>query len=283
MNISFRLLTEAELDVADHMLVAAYQFSQSRKGVVCQYWTFQPDGWWLVLADGEPVGYGGAVDYGAFSSIGMLSVTPDMQRRGVGQALMEHIMAWCVARGCHTMLLEANEKSASLYRRLGFVEEDLTLDFSQEEQTMPQDFSADGSISLLRPEDIPAIVSFDATYFGADRSRILVAGAKIAADRLFVARNKSSDVTGYVIAKSSYLGPWVASTSESAEKLLNRVLALPIAGARSLSIPRMNREGIHLLEQYGFRQKRSMFHMRYGSPVPRHRDRIFALTSPALG
>jgi ribosomal protein S18 acetylase RimI-like enzyme len=87
MNASFRLCTEADLVVADDILVAAYQFKGSRKKLLYHYLSLQPDGWWLALVDGNPVGFGGAVDYGAFSSVGMLSVYPSWQRRGIGEAL----------------------------------------------------------------------------------------------------------------------------------------------------------------------------------------------------
>ncbi len=95
MDISFRLITtEEDIDQADQLLVAAYEFPASRRATVQEYWTFQPDGWWLVLIKGRAVGYGGAVNYGTFCSIGMLSVLPAMQDQGIGTALMHYIMEW---------------------------------------------------------------------------------------------------------------------------------------------------------------------------------------------
>ncbi len=64
MNLSFRICTETDLELADHPFVAAYEFTQSRKALLYQHWLLQPDGWWLASLDEQPVGFGGAVDYG---------------------------------------------------------------------------------------------------------------------------------------------------------------------------------------------------------------------------
>src|SRR5258707_10230136 len=93
MNLSFRICTEADLAAADDILVAAYQFKGSRKNLLRHYLSLQPDGWWLALVDGNPIGFGRPVDYGAFSSVGVLSVDPSWQRRGIGEPLTKQIHA----------------------------------------------------------------------------------------------------------------------------------------------------------------------------------------------
>jgi hypothetical protein len=51
MSICFKQLTEKDLDIADQLLVAAYGFTGSRKSLIQQYLSFQPDGWWIALVD----------------------------------------------------------------------------------------------------------------------------------------------------------------------------------------------------------------------------------------
>ena len=155
MNISFRLLTEAELDVASDILAAAYHFTGDHSEMVRDILALQPDGWWLALADGAPVGYGGAVDYGAFGYIGMLSIYPSMQNQGIGTALTRHILQWGEERACPTMLLDADERAARLYTRLGFIEEDITYLFHRKASATR--LQALSSVAVLQPTDIPDV------------------------------------------------------------------------------------------------------------------------------
>ena len=283
MDISFRLLTEADLEIASTILVAAYQFTGRREAIISRYLSMQPDGWWIVFADGIPVGYGGAVDYGAFSSIGMLSILPSWQHQGIGKALMKHIMGWLTDRGCKTMLLESKSTLISFYQHLGFIEGGKTL-LVNRQITAPEVHTLPGSISPLKPHDIPSIMEFDAQYFGARRPTVLSAQIHDFPDRSFVAHDIAGNITGYMIIESRGLGPWIASTVEFAEQLLLSALTLSYDGSLSLTIPASNTKGAELLMRYGFSQGSERSFMYYGhSATNHHREMIYAQTSLALG
>jgi len=282
MNLSFRICTEADLAAADDILVAAYQFKGSRKKLLRHYLSLQLDGWWLALVDGNPVGFGGAVYYGAFSSVGMLSVYPSWQRRGIGEALTKQILAWCEERGCPTMILEAEEEAVSLYARLGFVEEDTTPQMLLDEPRL--DMQASPGVEIMQAKDIPELAAFDTPYFGAERTKVLFSHLRENPGRAFVTRNDMGQITGYLFAQPRMLGPWVASTASDAEKLLVQALSLPFENGPSVSIPAMNEEGLQLLRGYHFSQRSFDHYMRRGAPLQSgQRAMIYAQASPALG
>ncbi len=282
MNLSFRICTETDLELADHPFVAAYEFTQSRKALLYQHWLLQPDGWWLASLDEQPVGFGGAVDYGPFSYIGMIAVHPSVQHRGIGTALMQQILAWGDARGCPTMLLDADEQAVSLYKRLGFIEETTIPKFIQTKRiTLPQ---LSSHIQKLQGADIPDVAAFDAPYFGANRAKVLASHLKESPEGAFVSRTKTGQITGYIFTEPRFLGPWVASSVEVAEQLLIRALLLPFADNLSVTLPISNQEGQRLLKRYGFVQRDVNFYMRRGAPAPfRQPDMLYGEASSALG
>jgi len=282
MNLSFRLCTQGDIPLANRVLVQAYNFTDNREALLHDYWLLQPDGWWLAFVDDTPVGFGGAVDYVLFSSIGMICVLPAFQGRGIGEALTRQILSWCKERGCPTMLLEANQKAVSLYKRLGFVEEELTLfcsvkDFPQE-NTLPE------SIALFREEDLPEVVRFDAQYFGADREKIFALYVTKNPERAFVLRDPTGMITGYLVAQPHSLGPWVASTPEDAKKLLLAAFTLSFPRGISNTFPASNQAGRELLQRYGFQEATPSCHMRLGVPVQAmQRSMIYGQGSMAIG
>jgi predicted N-acetyltransferase YhbS len=282
MNVSFRLATEADLDIIDDILVTAYKFSGSRKEMLSTYYlSVQTDGWWLALIDGKPVGFGGAVDYGTFCSAGMLCVYPEWQRHGIGEAFGRHIVASCEARGCPTIICEARPEVAHLYKRFGVLEEGTTPQMVLDE--LPAGLPSFPGVTHLQAEDIPAVAAFDARYFGGDRTKILVSHFQAHPESVFVTRDELGQITGYLFARSGVLGPWVASNVGDAERLLVQALSLPFERTPGLSIPAANEAGIALLKRYQFREREQDIFMRYGAPYPGQRAMIYAQASPALG
>lgn len=282
MNLSFRLCTQTDIPIANELLMKAYHFQESREALLLHYLSLQPDGWWLAFLDASPVGFGGAVDYGSFSYIGMLSVDPSVQRRGIGEALMRQILTWGKERACPTMLLEANEQAVSLYERLGFFKENRTLQVRLDEPHEPTELPP--HVTVLQERDLPELVAFDALYFGTRREKIFVSHLLRNPGRAFVTRSEKGNITGYIFAQPHSLGPWVASTQEDAERLLIRALALSFHGGPSNTLPAENEDGRRMLKQYGFSEFPPSRHMCYGPPVQAMQRRaIYGQASMAIG
>jgi hypothetical protein len=78
--------------------------------------------------------------------------------------------------GVETVRLETVPEIADLYRKLGFVDE---YDFLRFRGRGGRDvLHGSDSTSPIKKERICDIAEFDAAYFGADRTRVLVSSAK---------------------------------------------------------------------------------------------------------
>jgi predicted N-acetyltransferase YhbS len=282
MSLSLQSLTEGDLDAADRILMAAFR-SPSRREELALYMSLQPDGWLLANLDGAPVGLGGVTSYGAFAYLGLMAVDPAMQRRGIGLALVEALVARAHELGSAMILLDASGAGAPLYARLGFVEDDRARVYTRE-TTMSVESAAGQAVRPLTQDDLPALVAFDAPYFGAARASVLGMCVQRYAERSFATRDEAGAINGYLIAFEERIGPWLATTREVAETLLARALTLPFATPLSVFVPALNSDATTLLERSGFTSRRDLRHMRHGgAPALERRIHLYGQTSFAIG
>src|SRR5260370_27010239 len=88
-------------------------------------------------------GWAGAIAYGATARIGLMAVHPDVQRPGIGRAIMEHLLEWATGRGATTVLLDASPAGVPLYARLGFVTHDHARAYRSSHPAAPAGLQAD--------------------------------------------------------------------------------------------------------------------------------------------
>jgi GNAT superfamily N-acetyltransferase len=281
MAIEVRTLTTADLDTADTILMAAYG-GASRKQRLQSYLKLQPDGWILAHWDGMPAGVAGATYYGPFAYIGLVAVHPTYQRRGIALAMMQHLLNWSVERGRPILQLDASSSGAPLYERLGFVDDEKTVGFMQDDCAHRPPLSE--RVGQLRSSDIPALVTFDTPIFGAQRAAVFEIFLGEAPERAFVARDAAGQICGYLFAQPATIGPWAARTAGDAEALLGAALQLTFEAGPFVLAPSSNAEASNLLLRYGFSPNRSLRHMRLGGegPIGQH-ALLYGLASFAIG
>lgn len=205
-------LTEAMLHATDSVVMAAYGVPHSRKGSLRRYLDLQPEGSFVAFLEETIVGFGAVIDYGRFAYVGLMSVHPALQKRGVGGALLTHCLSWADKRHCPTILLDATPAGFPLYQSCGFVEEDQTMVFQQTLPVLlPPHFP--GTVTVLLDEGFSEVVSFDTSAFGAERSMLLAAYRADDPQRVLVVRDASRHISGYLMAQTRVLGPWVARTA----------------------------------------------------------------------
>src|SRR4051812_6531334 len=171
MSLSISPLTEADLVETAEVVKLAYNVPYSRKDSLQLYLALQPGGSFIAKNNGSVVGFGGALDYGPFAYIGLMSVHPSMQKQGIGGLLLERLLSWLDARACPTILLDASPAGAPLYTRYAFTENDITVVMQQVQQVpLPQHLPT--GVSVLAEQDFPALAAFDTPYFGVDRREI---------------------------------------------------------------------------------------------------------------
>jgi GNAT superfamily N-acetyltransferase len=282
VGILVRQMTYADLKDAGLIAMAAYDRPSSDEQILRRYLDLQPDGWYLALLNGKPVGLGGAVDFGPFAYLGMMSVLPTMQKRGIGQALMERLLSWLDARGCPTVLLNARPRAISLYERYGFVTLEQTQQLTlspppQSQETVP-------GVSLLAREELAALAAFDAPAFGASRLAILSDYLALNPQRFLVSRDTRGQLAGFLVARETMLGPWHAASVDAAELLLQQALRLPDAHNLMVSFSETNLAALALLARYGGEIVALLAHMRRGQPLQRDPEqRLYGIASFMLG
>ena len=291
LSLSIRTLTKADLEAADVVVREAYNVPSNAPGGksrLQRYLTLQPDGWFLAVLDGKFVGLVGAIDYGPFAYIGLMSVSPGVQRRCIGRALMTHLIALLDGRACPSALLDATPVGAPLYELFAFIEDDKTAQWHHNIDAsfmLPEPLYSPVArqLSLLQSAEIPDLAAFDKQYFGAPRANVFASLLPDYPQAAFVTRDENGHISGYLFKQARTIGPWVASTPEDAETLLRHVLALPFFGAYSINVSVANQHASRLLSHYGFRQQRVLSHMRRGHAPLRDRIKLYAQTSFALG
>jgi GNAT superfamily N-acetyltransferase len=284
VDIAIRNLIRSDIPIADDIFCSAFKQPASHAGDIERYLVLQPDGLFLAIFDGAVAGMGGAIDYGAFAYIGMMAVHPAFQRRGIGHALMRHLLAWLDARGTPMSLLDASAAGAPIYARLGFVECDKACTFQRRDGS--RSTHCPDNVRLVRPQDLPALCAFDRPIFGADRSCMFRALLGDSAERVFLIHDEAGQLAGYVFARPARLGPWVVRRPQDAYALLQAALSLPYKAGPTVIVPKMNSVAQELVEQSGFQRESQPHHThmrRGGAGLPGQRALIYGQTSFSLG
>lgn len=285
MGLTIQTLNDTDLEAVDAVVVAAYKAPRSRKASLQTYLRLQPDGWMLALLDNKPVGLGGLVNYGTFAYLGMMSVLPAMQGKGIGKELMRHLLKWAEEKECASILLDATEAGSYLYTSFDFVEVNKTQEWQCDRVgELTTYHQASSNLIDISTSDLPALAEFDAAYFGAPRTRVLEEMLRKYPKRAFAIWDKSGQINGYLFAQERSIGPWVARTVEDAEDLLTQALTLPFKeNMVTVNMSAMNHEGMQLLERYSFRSQRTLSYMQRGKDVSRDLQKIYGQAAFALG
>ena len=197
-HLRVRRLTAQDIDAIDPVLRAAYGIERSYRERIEAY--LRQRGALPLIAeyDGRVAGTVCGNDYGTSAYVSLMGVDPALHRRGIGDALMTALLAWCDERGFRDVRLDATDAGAPLYERFGFSDFGATIGFEREggaEGERAVQPPPGARIAAARGADIAAIARIDEAAFGADRSPMLE--PLLAAHGAFVA----ADERGYVVAQ----------------------------------------------------------------------------------
>ena len=199
-------------------------------------WLPEKSKWLLLLEHAEAFGIdapdgglAGAVvlaRYGKdLASAGMMLVAARYDRRGLGRALMEHLLD---AAGGATVTLFATDAGKPLYEKLGFRTIRRSASFVGRFRAGrgPTDNSKMRSRPAV-PADMAAILDVDMAAFGADRGQILTRLPGFA-EQLRVLETEAG-MAGYAAAwrntDSTVIGPVVAADAAGARRLISDLAA----------------------------------------------------------
>jgi len=128
--------------------------------------SYNLSGCFIAETDCKQLGHVFSVNYGKLGWVGLLIVRAEYRRKGVGTALMKKAINHLSASGVETIRLEAVPAIATMYRKLGFVDEYDSLRFLGVNRKI--DSTASSNVKLLKE-----VAGFDAKYFGANRINVL--------------------------------------------------------------------------------------------------------------
>lgn len=282
MTLIVRQLRIADVDQVNPILMAAFQES-SFKNELKFCLKLQPDGWLVAQEDQTILGMVGAVTYSSVAHVGLMAVHPAFQGQGIGSLLLNSLLDQIEHQGCSTVRLEASATGARLYSKFGFKKYKATQVFTYCQGDLP--LSVAPQIVSLQSHHLPAISAFDTPIFGADRRVLFKLLLQEFSDRAFVTYDETGKIVGYLFAQPNLIGPWIATTSEVAERLLIAALSLPFNTPPIVIAPTDNPFIRQLLLHYGFTPPQSAdhCHMIRGRIAVSQRHNICGLAHFSLG
>ena len=245
----------------------------------------RPNGCFVATLEDEIIGTATTVDFEkAFSWIGMMLVSPDHRRKGIGAQLMQA----CIdsLADCRTIKLDATPTGKLLYTTLGF-EEEYTLTRMACDAVPARKYRPDNGVRALRPADLDEVITFDAAFFGANRGPVLRKWFDNAPQFAYVLREQSR-LAGFSMGRAgshrSSLGPVVTETREQAERLIRRALGCVSGKPTVIDIFEHTPAFVTSLEALGFSAQRGFTRMYLGpNQAPGIPECQWAIAGPAVG
>jgi len=245
----------------------------------------RPEGCFVATLKGDVIATATTVDYeGEFSWIGMMLVSPDHRRKGIGAQLMKACITSLA--DCRTIKLDATPTGKYLYETLGF-ETEYTLTRMACDAASALREEPDSDIRALQPTDLDELVAFDAAFFGANRGPVLRKWFDNAPQFAYVLHEKGR-LAGFSMGRMgshrSSVGPVVAENREQAERLVRRALRTVSGKPTVIDVFEHTPEFVRALEGIGFSAQRGFTRMYLGpNQAPGIPERQWAIAGPAVG
>jgi len=234
-----------------------------------------------VKIDGKLAGTALWWPYGRdFASAGMVIVSSQHQRMGIGRGLMDALLADAASR---SIILNSTEEGFRLYQSLGFVAHG---HITKHQAVLAQ--APAGTLSEVvrnfRLADRPAVYDLDRSGSGMDRRRLIDALLKIGEFKLV---ERDGQISGYgcarVWGRGIVIGPVVATDNGDAQALISALAASHVGEFVRIDVP----DSVGLspwLESIGLPKINKEVAMVLGSPPATNvGTKLFALTNQSLG
>ncbi|HLJ98030.1 MAG TPA: GNAT family N-acetyltransferase, partial [Gemmataceae bacterium] len=215
-RVHIRLMTEADVPLG--MRLKASNGWNQTEADWHRYLGLQPDGCFVAMLGGTPVGTLTTCLFGPVAWIAMVLVDAAYRGRGVGKALMRHALDFLESQGVRSIRLDATVLGQPLYEKLGFVAE-YTL--HRYEGTL-QPGNAVAGVEPFSTDDVDALVRLDQFVTRTDRRKLLAQLVNEFPEASRVVR-RSERLEGFCLARPGtralHIGPCLA-TGSSGHRLL---------------------------------------------------------------
>jgi predicted N-acetyltransferase YhbS len=234
--------------------------------------------------DGEVIGSAARFLWGErHATVGMIIVAPDRQGQGIGQRLMDALMAPLAKRN---VLLHATVEGTRLYERMGFVRVGETRQYQGIAPSVPP--VALGSGARLRPAmaaDRQDLIDLDAQGRGMSRGNLIADLMQCA--QAAIVLDDGGQARGFALLRSfgrgQLIGPVVAGDETEAKALIAHLLGLNAGRFTRIDVDADTDLGVWL-EGLGLACVDSAAIMvRGAAPTSTGKLRWFATATQALG
>lgn len=234
-----------------------------------RFLAWSPEGCFAIEEEGRGlIGTVSTTPYGtALAWIGMLVVAPDRQRQGLGAQLMRAALDYLITRETARIMLIATDAGQPLYLSLGFREAGLVERWQGRASTY-----LGSRARAMRREDVDAVLELDTVLFGTRRRHVIARLLDEFPDLAWVDTQRGQ-TEGYLLARRTpggvTIGPWMAWTSASAERLLRSALEKVQGAEVTLNVPAHNARARILASDHNLKRVRDFTRMIYGdAPLP---------------
>jgi ribosomal protein S18 acetylase RimI-like enzyme len=277
MMIDIRIMSEKDIDFAVSMTDMeswGYLGSDFKRLI-----SLEPKGCFVAWQENTPVGIVTTSSYDNYGFIGTLIVDRPYRDAKIGEALMINSIDYLGKKGVTTIELDGVFEAVSLYRRLGFKDKY----FSYRLNKIVED--GEGEPQNFEPSMLDELIAFDREMTGLARERHLIRFAEDFANSIYVI--KTDALRTYAVVrphaeKRITVGPMIADSPESGEKLLLSILNKFNGYRLGLGVPEPNRQFIELLRRLKFQHTVPSLRMYLGRRL-NYEEHICCIISPEKG
>lgn len=243
----------------------------------------EPDGCFVASINNLVVGTVTTTSYQQrLGWIGMVLVHPDVQRCGMGSALLRHGLEYLDSQSVETVKLDATALGQPVYERAGFV-----VEYELERWDGTVAVSGQSTLQSIQQTELPTITEFDAEVFGADRSNLLRELYDSAPEYSAVCF-RDGKLSGYALGRrgvrANYLGPWVASDANTARQLAHSILHHWAGENVYVDINLTSSSAVKLVRGLGLRPQRKFLRMYKGpNNFPGQPQWGYGIAGPEVG
>ncbi|MFW5690148.1 MAG: GNAT family N-acetyltransferase [bacterium] len=221
------------------------------------------------------IGIGAATRHRRSGWLGHIITHPEHRRRGVGSAIVKHLLDHLRNAGIGTVSLCATEEGYPLYRRFGFVDV-ATYGFYEIDSPLGPHSASD----TLRPAVEVAfseICELDRATTGEERDELL----RLHVREALVVTDSRTDASSLRGAYFPSLGEGlvIARDPEAGRMLLRHRLS----DAARCVVPAANSDAIEFLRIHGYRATHEARRMTLGRPIAWNPERVYARVAGNLG
>lgn len=247
-----------------------------------RFLALRPDGCFLGLWNGRPVGSVTTCVFRSVAWIGMMLVTAEFRQRGIGRALLEHAMDSLDSEIVTSIRLDATPLGRPLYLKLGFCAQFEVIRYGGHPQAQATDFD-------IRPYDLTdfeSINELDRWVVGADRRQLL---ARLLDDAFSSARvyANAGSIDGYALfrggSQATQIGPCIAKNEPAGRALLLDALSRLAGKNVYVDVPEQNAASAAVVQSAGLKPLRQLTRMCRGTDSREQVPWLWASSGPEKG